>query len=325
MITRYLLVADPVDSLNPEFDLGVCVATELIARGIAVDYLDLLASSVDLPSETYLCSLPVREILASDAASDSFWVLGDRRTADVRDYRVILHRKDPPVDDLFRAYCRHFEQAPDEIVQINRPPATYQLSEHTVIQRYPDYSAKTFICSSFDEMVAAVRRMPGEAVLKPKNTYCGIGISFVNADVAVEDLRVFWEQWRPEVIVQQYLEAIEDSGDLRILTINDRVLGSVLRVPAEGSRLANLHQGALAKRLEPTPRQLQACREVAADLNPMGLYLLGLDFIGEHLTEVNFTSPTTIVQINQVNGIRADADLVDELERMWRARVDVDE
>ena len=65
-------------------------------------------------------------------------------------------------------------------------------------------------------------------------------------------------------------------------------------------------------------RQLEACRQVAADLNPLGLHLLGLDFIGEHLTEVNFTSPTTIVQINQVNSIRADRALVDELEVMWR-------
>ncbi len=103
MSTRYLLVADPVADLNPEFDLGVCVAAELIARGIAVDYLDLLASEVDLPSETYLSRLPVREILSSDAEREPFWELGDAREADVRDYRVILQRKDPPVDHLFRA------------------------------------------------------------------------------------------------------------------------------------------------------------------------------------------------------------------------------
>ncbi len=72
--------------------------------------------------------------------------------------------------------------------------------------------------------------------------------------------------------------------------------------------------------LDPTPRQLEACRVVAEDLNPLGLYLLGLDFIGEDLTEVNFTSPTTIVQINRVNGIHAEKELVDELEVMWRAK-----
>ena len=60
---------------------------------------------------------------------------------------------------------------------------------------------------------------------------------------------------------------------------------------------------------------------MARELNPLGLHLLGLDFIGDDLTEINFTSPTTIVQVNRVNGIRADIDLVDELERMWRSRV----
>jgi glutathione synthase len=297
------------------------VATELLARGIAVDYLDLLASDVSLTSADYLARLPVRQILSSDAARDPFWELGQERLADINEYRVILQRKDPPVDDRFMAYCRHFEQAPEHVVQINRPPATYRLSEHTVIERYPDHAAPTTVASSVDELVAAVRSMSGEVVLKPKSTYCGIGVTFVQSRADADELRRFWDEWGPEVIVQQYLEAIESSGDLRVLTINDTVLGSVLRVPAEGSRLANLHQGALAARLEPTAGQLAACREVAADLNPMGLYLLGLDFIGEHLTEVNFTSPTTIVQINQVNDIRADVVLVDELERMWRARV----
>lgn len=318
--TRYLIVADPVETLDPEFDLGVCISTELIARGIAVDYLDLLASDGAQPSERFLASLPVREIRTSDAGREPFWELGPLREAAATEYRVILQRKDPPVDAAFIAYSRHFEAVPDQIVQINRPPANYSLSEHTVVLRYPEFAAPTMVCGSFEELVAAVRRHPGEVVLKPKSTCSGIGVSFVPRDASEEELRVFWEQWQPEVIVQPYLPAIEDSGDLRILTINGVVLGSVLRVPAAGSRLANLHQGASAALLEPTPRQLEACRAVAADLNPMGLHLLGLDFIGEHLTEVNFTSPTTIVQINRVNGIRADVELVDELERMWRQR-----
>jgi glutathione synthase len=320
--TRYLIVADPVAALDPEFDLAVCVSRELIARGVAVDYLDLLASDPRQPSERYLASLPVREVRSSDAGRNPFWELGPTRQASVREYRVVLQRKDPPVDAAFIEYSRHFEAVPETILQINRPPATYMLSEHTVILRYPEFAAPTTVCGSFEELVTAVRRQPVEAVLKPKSTCSGIGVSFVAPTASDEELRGFWERWRPEVIVQPYLPAIEESGDLRILTINDRVLGSVLRVPAPGSRLANLHQGASAARLQPTSRQLAACRAVAADLNPMGLHLLGLDFIGDHLTEVNFTSPTTIVQINQVNGIRADVDLIDELERMWRERAE---
>jgi len=320
MAPRYLIVADPVAALNPVFDLGVCVSRELLARGFEVDYLDLLTADPEIATADYLGALPVRRILAADAGADPFWELGPVRAAAAECYHVVLQRKDPPVDAVFRAHMRHFESVPDHVVQINRPPATYTLSEHTVHLRYPEYAAPTWVCTSFDELVAAVRAQPGEAVCKPKNTYCGIGIIFVPHDADAESLRSFWHDWGPEVIVQPFLDAIESSGDLRILTIQDRVLGSVLRVPASGSRLANLHQGATAARLEATPRQLEACRVVAADLNPMGLHLLGLDFIGEHLTEINITSPTTLVQINQVNGIRADRDLVDELEKMWRER-----
>jgi glutathione synthase len=320
MTTRYLLVADSLPDLDPEFDLGVCVSTELIRRGIAVDYLDLPATDPEQSSADYLAKLPVREVMSSDAAREPFWELGPERTEPVEAYRVILQRKDPPVDELFISRTRHFEAVPEEIVQINRPPATYELSEHTAALRYPEFAAPTEVCERPEEVVAAVRAQPGEVVLKPESTYCGIGITFVDRMECEENLHAYWRQWGPHIIVQPYLKAIEESGDLRILTINDRVLGSVLRVPATGSRLANLHQGAVAARLEPTPRQLEACRMVAEDLNRLGLYLLGLDFIGEDLTEVNFTSPTTIVQINRVNGIRADIELVDELERMWRDR-----
>ncbi len=316
METRYLIVADPVSALNPVFDLGVCVSRELLDRGIGVDYLDLVAHDADLETEAYLAGLPVRAITSADASRELFWELGDTRIVDIGRYDVVLQRKDPPVDQLFVRHHQHFVAAPQSILQINRPPATYELCEHTIGMRYPEYSAPTIVCSSLDELVAAVRAQDGEAVCKPKNTYCGIGVSFIPSDADPARLRTYWEQWAPEVVVQPYLKAIEDSGDLRILTLGDQVLGSVLRVPAEGSRLANLHQGATAARLDPTPRQLECCAQVAADLNPLGLHLLGLDFIGEHLTEVNFTSPTTLVQINQVNGIRADRVMVDQLEKM---------
>jgi glutathione synthase len=324
METRYLIVADPIEALNPVFDLGVCLSRELLRRGIKTDYLDLLSSDRNQAPDSYLVSLPVREILEADATQKDFWRLGKVESRPVTDYRIILQRKDPPVDDVFKAYARLFESTPSEIIQINTPPANYELSEHTLALEFPDYAAPTAVCTSFAALVDAVRSQPGEAVCKPLHTYCGIGIEFVPSDVPEELLAPFWESWGPQVIVQPFLKEIENSGDLRILTINDRVLGSVLRVPAEGSRLANLHQGAHAAALAPSERQLEACRAVARALNPKGLYLLGLDFIGDYLTEINITSPTTIVQINQVNNIRADVDLIDELERMWRKEAGVE-
>ena len=105
------------------------------------------------------------------------------------------------------------------------------------------------------------------------------------------------------------------SGDL---LVNRRILGSVARIPGPGSRLANLHQGASVRAFDPTPRQLAAVAAVADALSPRGLHLLGLDFIGDLLSEINFTSPSALVQINEVMHKRAEQDLVDELVEMAR-------
>lgn len=316
MRDRFLIVADPLERLQPEFDLGVCVSAELLRRGHEVDYLDLLASDRDAPPEEYLSDLPVRRITAADRTAERFWELEGETRRGIEEYGIVLHRKDPPVDADYVLFTSKFEAAPPTTVQVNRPPAIHELSEHLLPLRWPEFAAPTTVCTSLQELTEAVRSVDGEAVAKPEGTYCGIGITFLAPDVGEEELVRFWDRWGPKVSVQPFLPAIRDSGDLRILTIDGVVLGSVLRVPREGSRLANLHAGGIARPFDPTPGQLEACRVVADDLRPLGLHLLGLDFIGEDLTEVNITSPTLIVQINEVSGTRADIRLVDELERL---------
>ena len=169
MNTRYLIVVDPLDRLNPVFDLGVCVSVELIKRGIGVDYLDLYACDADRKTEDFLAALPVRTVLSADPGRGEFWKLGPEHPVSIADYRVALHRTDPPVNERFIRYARHFEAAPETVLQVNRPPATYQLSEHTVHLRYPEYAAPTFVAGSPAELVEAVRAQPGEAVCKPEN------------------------------------------------------------------------------------------------------------------------------------------------------------
>ena len=135
MSTRYLIVADTLEALNPVFDLGVCLSRVLLGRGIHVDYLDLLSHDASLPSERYLETLPVRQVLDAPTEGDEFWKLGPLRSAVASEYHVILQRKDPPVDDLFRAYCRHFEAAPERIVQIGEVDPTMEDERGTMASR----------------------------------------------------------------------------------------------------------------------------------------------------------------------------------------------
>ena len=102
--------------------------------------------------------------------------------------------------------------------------------------------------------------------------------------------------------------------------MNQKVIGSVLRKPKPGSRLANLHQGGSAHYFKPTPTQLKACEVISEDLWDKGLYLLGLDFIGDYLTEVNITCPSAVPQINRVMGIHGEKQIIDEMIELKKLR-----
>jgi glutathione synthase len=317
---KYLIVADPLSSFQPRYDTTLRLAAEILARGHAVDYMDHTQADARLDAESYLAKLPVRSVLDSDPAREPYFELGPARFARVGEYDIILQRQDPPVNDEFRAHASRFACAPAHILQINNPAATPWHSEHELPLRYPQYAIPTTLCTNFEGFRDAVCRSEGpEAVAKPMNQCSGIGIEFLPHDAPEAQLRAYWDRWQPRVIVQPFEEEILRSGDLRILMINQRVLGQVLRVPRAGSKLANLHQGATGRAFAPTARQLEASHHVAADLAPLGLHLLGLDFIGDRLSEVNITSPSALVQINEVMNQRTEEVLIDEIEGLLRA------
>ncbi len=312
---RYLITADPVASFQPRFDTTLRLMAELLARGVEVDYCDLTATDTGLPAAPYLATLPVQRVEFSDATRVPFIGLGPVRRGAALDYDVLVHRKDPPVDARYRAYAERFATLAGELLQVNEPAEVLRHSEHLLPVRFPAHAIPTHHCEDLAALVAAVRAQPGEAVAKPIGECSGNGIAFFRPDAPEADLAAWWAR-NGEAVVQPFQDAITTRGDLRILVCNRRILGSVTRIPREGSRLANLHQGASFRGFDPTERQLAAVRDVADELTPRGLYLLGLDFIGDLLSEINFTSPSAMVQINEVMGKRAEVELVDELERL---------
>ncbi|HEY0137201.1 MAG TPA: hypothetical protein VGB85_24125 [Nannocystis sp.] len=326
---KYLITADPIASFQPRFDTTLRLMAELRARRAVVDYCDLLATDTALPGPRYLAALPVHAVLDADPTRVPTVALGPLRSADARDYDVLIHRKDPPVDARYRAYAGHFAALPPAgPVQVNQPAEVLRHSEHLLAADFPEYAVPTVHCLDLDALVAAVRAQPLEAVAKPLGECSGHGIVFFAPDAPRAELQGYWDMYGgtgaddPDagVVVQPYQPAITTRGDLRILVMNGRVLGSVARLPRPGSRLANLHQGASYSAFDPTPRQLAAVAAVSARLTDRGLYLLGLDFIGDLLSEINFTSASAMVQINEVMRKRAEVELVDEIERLAAGR-----
>ena len=313
---RYLIAGDPVAQIQPKYDTSIRIAAELLKRGHEVEYLDLASTNPQQESAAYLSALPVSKILMVDPLqSKNFITLSKPRKARVEEFQVILQRKDPPVDALFVKYAKHFSKAPERILQINNPVSAVKYNEHGLPMRYPQYSIPTVLAESITELQASVAKNPGESVLKPRGECSGHGVVFVKRNEPLAVLEKYFNTWG-SAYVQPYQKEIETLGDLRILVFNKKVLGSVMRVPAEGSRLANLHQGAEARFFQPTTVQLEATKFVAEDLNKKGLYFLGLDFIGDKISEVNITSPSALAQINEVTGHATEVMLVKEIENL---------
>ena len=320
MKLKVLILGEPTRTMQPGLDTGVLIASEMLRRGHLVDYID--SERVDWRKENklYFASLPFQRITKVTPNQPEPFELELPRKDNVLDYHVVWQRLDPPVDGRYKSHMGHFSKLPSRILQINNPEWNWKLSEHLLPQNYPGFAIPTWECGSLSEFVKCIRANTKESVVKPLHLYSGLGIEFFNTQTPESELMKYWEKWKPKVAVQPYIQEITTQGDLRILVMNKKVVGSVLRKPKSGSKLANLHQGGSAHFFEPTEKQLQACEVISNDLFEKGLYLLGIDFIGDFLTEVNITCPSALPQINQVMKIEGEKMIIDEMEALVRSR-----
>lgn len=317
---KILIAGEPNRTMQLGNDTGVLLAAEMLRREFCVDYVDLETADWMLETPEYFSQLSVQKLIEVKPNQVEPFVLEKARQVKMEDYSVIWNRLNPPVNDRYIGHMKQFSKLPAPILQINNPNWTWRLSEHLLPQNYPEFSVPTWECDSFENFLSVISRAKTEVVAKPLHLFSGLGISFFSSNDSHEKLRQYWEQWKPKVVVQPYLAEVETIGDLRILVMNRKVVGSVLRKPKVGSRLANIHQGGSAHFFDPTRKQLKACEVIANDLYSKGLYLLGIDFIGDFLTEVNITCPSALPQINRVMNLQGEKTVIDEMEALVRSR-----
>jgi glutathione synthase len=317
---KILIAGEPTRTMQVGLDTGVILAAEMLSRGYWVDYVDLGSVDWKKDSQTYLSNLPIQRISQVLPLQTEPFVLETARVQDVKQYEVIWQRIDPPVNDRYQGHMKHFASLSSKILQINSPTWNWKLSEHLLPQKYPEFAINTWECDSYEQFISLIKNTEKELVVKPLHLYSGVGIEFFNSKTPTRDLEAYWNKWQPKIAVQTFINEVTTQGDLRILVMNKKVVGSVLRKPKAGSRLANLHQGGSAHFFKPTPKQLKACEVIAEDLYEKGLYLLGIDFIGDYLTEVNITCPSALPQINQVMSIKGERIIIDEMESLVRIR-----
>jgi glutathione synthase len=316
MTRRLGVVMDPISAIAPRTDSTLAMLLEAARRGWALEYMEL----GDLRLRGGCAEATARALEIRDDESDWF-TLGPPRDIVTATLDLVLMRKDPPVDrEYFAATWILDAVERDGTVVSNRPQALRDANEKLAAMWFPELTPPTLATSNRDALLAFVETH-GKIVIKPLDMMAGRSVFVVehedaNRNVILEEMTL---RGRRTVVAQQYLPAVTETGDKRILLVHGEPVGGALaRIPAAGDFRANLAAGGRGVLADLTDRERQISAGLGPTLRARGLHFVGIDVIDGWLTEINVTSPTGIRQIDRHFGVNTAALLFDDLEASLR-------
>jgi glutathione synthase len=301
---------DPIETINIDADSTFVLALEAQARGHALyHYLPQHLTLRDGKLTAKARRLEVRRELGRHHSFGPF------ETIDLAVMDVVLMRQDPPFDMAYITATHLLEHIHPRTLVVNDPTSVRNAPEKLYVTRFEGVMPPTLITADRDE-VLAFRREHGDIIVKPLFGNGGAGVFRVRPDDENLNalLELFSQIYREPIIVQRYLPEVRE-GDKRIILIDGEPVGAVLRVPAAGEARANLHVGGRAVRSPLTDRDREICAAIGPALQQQGLVFVGIDVIGDYLTEINVTSPTGIQEINRLDGVTLEKNVWDAIEK----------
>jgi glutathione synthase len=309
---------DPIDTINIDADSTFALALEAQARGHAMfHYLPDALSLRD--GRLYARGRPL-EVFRRHGRHHRF---GDIEELDLAGVDVILMRQDPPFDMAYITATHLLELLPEDgPLVVNDPGSVRNAPEKLFVLRFRELMPPTLVTRDRDQ-IRAFWREHGDIILKPLFGNGGAGVFRLRP--GDENLTALLEMYeavqREPVMVQRYLPEVRD-GDKRIILVEGEPVGGVLRVPAEGEARANLHVGGRPVKTRLSAREREICAAIGPSLRAQGLIFVGIDVIGEWMTEINVTSPTGIQEIARLDGIDIAAKIWDAIEARLGERAD---
>lgn len=305
---RVAIVMDPIASITTYKDTSFRIALEAQARGYELLYLEL----ADMFIEQSTAKARVRPLQVWDR-SENYYQLGADQVVNMGDLDIIFMRKDPPFDIEF-VYATHLLDlaARDGALVVNRPQSLRDCSEKLFTAWFPDLIPATLVSRSAKQ-IREFHQQHKDIILKPLDGMGGASIFRVdeqgnNLGVIIETLTNHGQRF---AMVQEYLPAIQD-GDKRILIINgEPVPYSLARIPSAGETRGNLAAGGSGRPQPLSDSDLALAKKIGPVLKEKGLYLVGLDVIGDRITEINVTSPTCMREIENAYQINIAGQLFD--------------
>jgi len=242
------------------------------------------------------------------------FTFGAEEIIDLASTDVVLLRQDPPFDLAYITTTHLLEHIHPKTLVVNDPVQVRNAPEKLFVTHYPDLMPPTLISSDAREIME-FRAEHEDIIVKPLYGNGGAGVFHLKPgdENLTALLEMFGRFGREPLMVQRYLPEVRN-GDKRIILVDGKPAGGILRVPQSGEARANLHVGGKAVKTDITPREQEICAAIGPELKARGLIFVGIDVIGDYLTEINVTSPTGIQEINRANGSQVEAEVWDAIE-----------
>lgn len=309
---KLAVILDPLDEIKTYKDTTYAIMREAAKRGHSIHAL----MQGDMFLRDGSVSGYARELTLKDDAHD-WYDASEPKAAPLQDFGAVLMRKDPPFDMeyVFSTYLLELAETQGARI-LNKPSAIRDYNEKLAIAKFPQFMAPSLVTRQMD-LIRAFIAEQRDVIVKPLDGMGGAGVFRVtdtdpNMNVILETITRLGQR---TVMAQRYIPEIAQ-GDKRILLIDGEAVPFALaRIPKAGETRGNLAAGGRGVAQTLSARD----REIAATLGPVlkaaGLFLVGLDVIGDYLTEVNVTSPTGMQEITAQSGFDVVGMLLDALER----------
>ncbi len=300
---------DPMDAIDIDADSTFVLALEAQRRGHALfHYLPR-----DLAFRNGRVLARIRPLTVRRDRSDHF-TLGTAELVDLATMDVVLMRQDPPFDMAYITATHLLDHIHPRTLVVNDPTEVRNAPEKLLVTHFGGLMPPTLITSD-QRQIMDFRQEYRDIIVKPLFGNGGAGVFHITpGDENLNSLlEMFTQLYREPVMVQRYLPEVRQ-GDKRIILVDGVAVGAVNRVPAKGEARSNLHVGGEARKVELTARDREICDAIGPTLSERGLVFVGIDVIGDYLTEINVTSPTGIQQIDRFDSVCIESLIWDAIE-----------
>ena len=304
---------DSMASINPGADSTFALMLEAEARGHLLWHYEVRDLAFTTIGESVQLAARARRVAVARPPAE-LYRFGPGETLDLAGMDVVLMRQDPPFDMAYITATHLLEQIHPATLVVNDPRAVRNAPEKILVTHFPDLMPPTLITWDVAAM-RAFRAEQREIVIKPLFGNGGSGVFHIRPDDENFNavLEMHFARTREPLMLQRYEPAVRQ-GDKRIVLVEGVAQGAINRVPAAGEARANMHVGAQPVATTLTARDREICDRIGPTLREEGLIFVGIDVIGEWLTEINVTSPTGIQEIARLGGPRLETAIWDSIE-----------